>query len=94
MIRFAPTTVNVLTGDGSVTQILYADLVSHEKAVIGREFTNARDNGVSMTDALAMEDLAYRQLDALKATVKQSPNVVLGKDYKTGHFVVAEGVCF
>lgn len=94
MIRFAPTTVNVLTGDGGITKILYTDLVSHEKAVINQEFANARDNGVSMTDALAMEDLAYRRLDALKATVKQSPNMVLGKDYKTGHFVVAEGVCF
>lgn len=94
MLRFAPTTVNVLTGDGSITKILCTDLVSHEKAVINQEFATARDNGVSMTDALAMEDLAYRRLDALKATVKQSPNVVLGKDYKTGHFVVAEGVCF
>ena len=93
MIRFAPTTVNVLTGDGGVTQILYADLVSHEKAVIGREFANARDNGVSMVDALAMEDRAHQRLDALKAAVKEDPNLVLVKDHKTGHFVVAEGVC-
>ena len=90
MLRFTPVTVNVLAGDGGVTQILYADLVSHEKAVIDREFTSARDNGVSMADALVMED----RLDALKATVKKSPNTVLAKNYKTGHFVVAEGVIF
>ena len=94
MLRFTPVTVNVLAGDGGVTQILYADLVSHEKAVIDREFTSARDNGVSMADALVMEDRAYRRHDALKATVKKSPNTVLAKNYKTGHFVVAEGVIF
>ena len=71
----------------------YADLVSHEKAAINREFTNARDNGVSMVDALAMEDRAHQRLDALKAAVKEDPNLVLVKDHKTGHFVVAEGVC-
>ena len=53
MLRLAPATVSVLAGDGGITQILYADLVSHEKAAINREFTN----------------------------------------HKTGHFVVAEGVC-
>lgn len=94
MLRLAPVTVNVLTGDGGVTQILYTDLVSHEKAVIDREFSNFRDNGASMADALAMEDRAHRRFDALKATVKENPNVVLAKDYKTGHFVVADGVIF
>lgn len=94
MLRLAPATVNVLAGDGGITKILYADLVSHEKAVIDREFRNARDNGISMENALVMEDRAYQRLDSLKAAVKQDPNVVLGKDYKTGHFVVAEGVCF
>lgn len=94
MLRLAPVTVNVLAGDGGVTQILYSDLVSHEKAVIDREFTNARDNGVSMADALAMEDRAYRRLDVLKTIVKQDPNAILAKNYKTGHFVIAEGVIF
>lgn len=93
MLRLAPATVNVLAGNGGITQILYADLVSHEKAAINREFTNARDNGVSMVDALAMEDRAHQRLDALKAVVKEDPNLVLAKDHKTGHFVVAEGVC-
>ena len=93
MLRLAPATVSVLAGDGGITQILYADLVSHEKSAINREFTNARDNGVSMVDALAMEDRAHQRLDALKAAVKEDPNLVLVKDHKTGHFVVAEGVC-
>lgn len=93
MLRPAPATVNVLMGDGGVTQILYKDMVDHEKSVIDGEFTNSRDNGVSMADALAMEDRAHQRLDALKAAVKEDPNLVLVKDHKTGHFVVAEGVC-
>ena len=40
-----------------------------------------------------MEDRAHQRLDALKAAVKEDPNLVLVKDHKTGHFVVAEGVC-
>ena len=94
MLRPAPATVNVLMGDGGVTQILYKDMVDHEKSVIDGEFANARDNGVSMADALAMEDQAHRRFDALKATVKEGPNVVLAKDHKTGHFVVVEGIFF
>lgn len=94
MLRLASATVNVLMGDGGVTQILYKDMVDHEKSAIDGDFINARDNGVSMADALAMEDQAHRRLDALKASVKEDPNVVLAKDHKTGHFVVAEGIFF
>lgn len=94
MFRLTPAAVNVLMGDGGVTQISYRDMVTHEKATIDREFTIARDNGVSMMDALAAEERAYQRLAAFKAAVKEDPNMVLSKDYKTDHFVVAEGVCF
>ena len=47
-----------------------------------------------MADALAMEDQAHRRLDALKVSVKEDPNVVLAKDHKAGHFIVAEGIFF
>ena len=94
MLRPAPVTVNDLAGDGGVAEILYKDMVSHERAIIDREFSSARDNGASMQDALAIEDRAYKRLNALKTAVKQNPNTILAKDYRTGHFVVADGVIF